>query len=81
MDNDLATVLARVRSHPTCSIHDAAFCLGISANRAYQTVREGRELAPGVQPFRVGAKNLRCASRPLLRLIGELEDPDPESKE
>jgi hypothetical protein len=76
MPDDLQTVIQRAREHATISMADVAILLTTSLHRIYGMAQTGS--VAGVPVIRVGSKNLRCASRPLLRLIGELDANDSE---
>ncbi len=72
MSNDLDAVLARVRAHATCSLPDAAMLLTTSVNRVYGMAKSGS--VAGIPVLRVGAKNLRLPSKPLLSALGLLDE-------
>ena len=67
--DDLATVVARVKSHATATMSDASVLLDRSLNRLYIDVRERGEVA-GIPVVRLSEKSIRVPSRPLLRLVG-----------
>lgn len=73
--DELAAVLARARSNATLTMADAAVLLRVSLGRLYLMARETGCVA-GVPVIRVGAKNLRIPSRPLLTVLGMLEVDD-----
>lgn len=78
MDTDLATVLARVSGHATCTMADASVLLGRSLNRCYQDARERGEVA-GIPIVRLSEKTVRIPSRPLMHLL--MLDDEPTAEE
>ena len=75
MSDDFTAVMERARTHATVSIADCATLIGRSRNRTYQDIRTTGEVC-GIGIIRAGAsgKSLRVPSRPLLRLLGLLDD-------
>lgn len=73
MPDALGVVLERARTHATINFSDASVLLTTSLNRIYAMAHETDSVC-GLSVIHVGTKNLRLPARPLLRLIGELDD-------
>ena len=72
---DTAAALARAHAQATVTLTDVAILLTTSLHRVYDMAKTG---SLPVDVIHVGSKNLRCPSKPLLKLIGELDTDDTE---
>jgi excisionase family DNA binding protein len=54
-----------LRTHPTCSVTQAAELLGVSREYGYQLVKSGK-----IDAIKLGEKRFRVKSVSLLRLLG-----------
>jgi len=71
-----AAILDLLRADLTTTVPVAARALGRSPHRAYEDIRRTGKLA-GIAPIRLSQKSLRIPTRPLLALLGEMDEEAP----